>query len=59
MNITQFNVIHNVLHPSLLLCIHDKLTRNSLLILTQEIKRDMIYRQMNLSPSVRQVTDSQ
>ncbi len=56
---SQLNVIYNVSHPSLLLYIHDKLTRNAFLILTQEIKRDIIYRRMNLLPSVRQITNPQ
>lgn len=36
--ISQLNIIYNVPHPSLILYIHDKLTRNMLLLLTQEIK---------------------
>jgi hypothetical protein len=39
----QLNVIYNVPHPSLLLFIRDKLSWNALLILTQEIKRDIIF----------------
>jgi hypothetical protein len=42
--ITQLNVIYNVSHPSLLRPIQDKLTKNAFLILTQEIKCDIIYR---------------
>jgi hypothetical protein len=44
-------------HPSLLLHIQDKPSRNAILLLIQEIKRDLIYRRMNLPPSAQQVTD--
>jgi hypothetical protein len=54
---SQLNIIFNVPHPSLILHIPDKLSRNALLILTQEIKRDIIYRRMNLPPSANQPTD--
>jgi hypothetical protein len=54
----QTNIIFNIPHPSLLLHIHDKLSRNAILLLTQELKRDIIYRRMNLPPSAQQVTDS-
>jgi hypothetical protein len=56
---SQLNVTYNVPHPSLLLYIRDKLSRNALLILTQETKRDVIFRRMNMSPSARQTTDRQ
>ncbi len=56
---SQLNVIYNVPHPSLLLHIRDKLSRNALLILMQETKRDIIFRRMNLPPSARQITDPQ
>jgi hypothetical protein len=58
-DITQLNIIYNVPHPSLLMYIPDKLTINSLLILMPELKRDIIYRRMNLPPSAAQVTSSQ
>ncbi len=54
---SQLNIIFNVPHPSLILHVPDKLSRNTLLILTQEIKRDIIYRRMNLPPSANQATD--
>jgi hypothetical protein len=57
--INHLNIIYNVLHPSLLLHIRDKLSRNALLILMQEIKRDIIFRKMTLPPSARQITDPQ
>jgi hypothetical protein len=57
--ISLFNVIYIIPYPSLLLYTHDKLTRNAFHILTQEIKRDNIYKCMNLPPSGRQVTSPQ
>jgi hypothetical protein len=54
---SQLNIIFNVPHPSLILHVPDKLARNTLLILTQEIKRDIIYRRMNLPPSANQLAD--
>jgi hypothetical protein len=56
---SQVNVIYNVPHPSLLINIWDKLSRNTLLMLTQETKRDIIFRRMNLPPSARLITESQ
>ncbi len=50
------NIIYNIPHPSILLHIPHKTTRNTLLLLTQEVKRD-IYRRMNLPPSAQKVTD--
>jgi hypothetical protein len=46
--ISQHNVIYNVPHPSLLLFIRDKTTRNALLFSTQEIKQDIVYQRMIL-----------
>ncbi len=40
--LSQLNVIYNVPHPSPLLHIPGKLTRNVFIILTQEIKHDII-----------------
>jgi hypothetical protein len=40
---SQLNIIYNVPHPSILLHIRDKLTRYVFLLLTQEIKRDIIF----------------
>ncbi len=54
----QTNVIFNIPHQSLLLHIKDRTSRNAVLLLIQEIKRDLIYRRMNLPPSASQVTDS-
>jgi hypothetical protein len=53
----QINVIYNIPHPSLLLHVHDQASRNALLLLIQEVKRDIVYRRMNLPPSVQQLTD--
>ncbi len=55
----HLNVIYNVPHPSLLMYIPDKLTRNTFLILTQKMKRDIIYRRMNLPPLTMQFTSTQ
>jgi hypothetical protein len=52
----QINIIYNIPHPFLLLYIPDKETRNAMLLLVQEIKRDIIYRRMNLPQSAQQVT---
>jgi hypothetical protein len=38
----QANVIYNIPHPSLLLHVHDQATRIALLLLIQEVKRDII-----------------
>ncbi len=54
---SQLNIIFNLPHPSLIIHVPDKLSRNTLLILTQEIKRDIIYRRLNLPPSANQATD--
>ncbi len=53
----QTNIIFNIPHPSLILHILDKSSRNAILLLIQEVKRDLIYRRMNLPPSAQQVTD--
>jgi hypothetical protein len=53
----QINIIFNIPHPSLLLHTHDKESRNALLLLVQEIKRNIVYRRMNLPPSAHQRTD--
>jgi hypothetical protein len=55
----QINIIYNIPHPSLLLCIPDKATRNAILLLEQEIKRDIIYRRMNLPQLAQQITHPQ
>jgi hypothetical protein len=56
---TQLNIIYNVPHPSILIHVNDKLSRNTLLVLTQEMKRDIIFRRMNLPSSARQISDPQ
>jgi hypothetical protein len=53
----QTNIIFNILHQSLILHIHDKASRNAILLLIQEVKRDLIHRRMNLPPSAQRVTD--
>jgi hypothetical protein len=56
---TQLNIIYNVPHPSILIHIHDKLSRNTLLVLMQEMKRDIIFPRMSLPSSARQISDPQ
>jgi hypothetical protein len=46
----QINIIFNLPHPSILLHFHDKTTHNTILLLIQQIKRDIIYRRKNLPP---------
>jgi hypothetical protein len=53
----QTNIIYNIPYPSILLYISDKTTRNTLLLIIQEVKRDIIFRRMNLPPSALQVTE--
>ncbi len=53
----QTNIIFNIPHPSIILHLHDKSSRNAILLLVQEVKRDLIYRRMNLPPSAQQITD--
>jgi hypothetical protein len=57
--ISKLNVLYNVPNPSILLYVRDKLTRSVILILTQEMKRDIVYRRMNLPPSARQIVHPQ
>jgi hypothetical protein len=49
----------NVPHPSGLLHVKDKHSWAMLIIATQEIKQDIIYRRMNLSPSPPHVANPQ
>jgi hypothetical protein len=56
--LTQTNIIFNIPHPSLLLHIHEKTSRNAILLLIQEVRLDIIFRSMNLPPSSQQVTDT-
>jgi hypothetical protein len=53
----QTNIIFNIPHLSLLLHIHNKTSRHVILLLIQEVKRDIIFRGMNLPPSSQQITD--
>jgi hypothetical protein len=55
----KINIIYNIPHPSILLYIPDRTTCNTLLLLIQEVKRDIIYRRMNLPPSAQKVTAPQ
>ncbi len=51
----QHIIISKVPHLSWLLHGHDKITNSVFILLTQEIKRDMLYRRMNLPPSAQQL----
>ncbi len=53
----QTNIIFNIPHPSILRHVRDKESRIALLLLVQDIKRDIIYRRMNLPPSANQIID--
>ena len=41
-------------HPAILLRLSDKLVRNTVLVLIQEVKRDIIYRRMQIKEPLRQ-----
>ncbi len=41
---SQLNIIYNVPHPSIFIHVRDQISRNMLLLLTQEMKRDIIFR---------------
>jgi hypothetical protein len=53
----QTNIIFNIPHPSLLRHIHNKTSRNAILLLIQEVKGDIIFGRMNHPPSTQQITD--
>jgi len=48
MNYTPNEIIYNIPHPTILLRIEDAPTRELFILLTQEVKRDLIYRRMNI-----------
>jgi hypothetical protein len=54
----QHNVIFNVPHQSWLHQIHDKTTRSVFILLTREIKRDIVIRRINLPPPSAQQVNS-
>jgi hypothetical protein len=59
-DLSQLNITYKDPHPSLLLHMQNILTRSAFLILTQDIKCDIIYIPTNdLPPSARQGTSSQ
>jgi hypothetical protein len=55
----QFNLQHPTSVNITVLQIHDKSICDTLLLQIQEIKRDIVYRRMNLPPSAQQVTTIQ
>jgi hypothetical protein len=50
MELVQSYINFNIPHPSILLHMQDKPSRNTLLLLTQEVMKDIIYRLINLHP---------
>jgi hypothetical protein len=55
-DLTPKEIIYNKPHPAILLRIADPLVRHGILVLIQEIKRDIIFRRMQLQePSRREV----
>jgi hypothetical protein len=52
-HLTPREIIYNAPHPSLLLHVKDKSLCRSLLLTVQEIKRNLIYRRMNIRESCK------
>jgi hypothetical protein len=52
--LTPKEIIYNKPHPAILLRISDKLVRYSILVIIQEIKRNIIFRRMQLTELSRQ-----
>jgi hypothetical protein len=50
-HITPKEIIYNKPHPSVILYLHDEAARTIILQLMQEIKRDVLYRRMNIRPA--------
>jgi len=50
-HITPKEIICNKPHPSVVLYLHDEAARCTILQLMQEIKRDILYRRMNIRPA--------
>ena len=57
-NLTHLKIIFNKPHPSLLLFLTHKEDRMMLIILVQEIKRDILYQRMNLTQTDREAPSS-
>jgi hypothetical protein len=53
-NLTHLEIIFNKPHPSLLLFLAHKEDRMMIILLVQELKRDIIYRRMNLTQTDRE-----
>jgi hypothetical protein len=53
-DLTPKEIVYNKPHPAILLRITDKLTQYCILVLVQEVKRNIIFRRMQLSEPVRQ-----
>ncbi len=52
--LTPKEIIYNKPHPAILLRVSDKLIRYSILVVIQEIKRNIIFRRMQLTEPLRQ-----
>jgi hypothetical protein len=52
--LTPKEIIFNKPHPAIILRIADQLVRQIILVLIQEVKRDIVYRRMQLQESLRQ-----
>ncbi len=52
--LTPKEIVFNKPHPAIMLRISDPLVQNSILVLVQEIKRDIIYCRMQLQEPLRQ-----
>jgi hypothetical protein len=52
--LTPKEIVFNKPHPAIMLRISDQLVRQSILVLVQENKRDIIYRRMQLQEPLRQ-----
>jgi hypothetical protein len=53
-DLTPKEIVFNKPHPAIMLRITDPLVRSSILVLIQEIKRDIIFRRMQLKEPSRQ-----
>ena len=56
LHLTPREIVFNAIHPSIQLHVQDDKARKSLILLVQEIKRNIIYRRMNPSTSARNGT---
>jgi len=50
-HITPKEIVYNKPHPSVIMYLHDEAARCTILQLMQEVKRDVLYRRMNIRPT--------